>query len=387
MGSTVAPEGARIEAALAERWRTWAREVALPFWREQRRSSGLFLERLHLDGSADETAPLRLRTHARQVYVFAHAYLMGLDEAGGEVARDGFEVMVASGYRPDGSAGWIHALTPAGDVLDGRRDLYDHAFVLLALAYLLRLQPPPADARRLLDATTALFDTVFAASHGGFAETAEGGLPRRQNPHMHLLEASLALFETTGDAAHLARARALVDLFRERFFDRRRGVVREYFTGDWSLLPGDGSDRVEPGHLAEWVWLLDRVERLMGEPTAAERQILFANALRLGITPGSDGFLVDETDPHGTPLGDSRRLWPQTELLKALVVQARSTGDPKLWQQADAVTERLFQTYLAEVPAGTWRDRFTVAGVPAVDHIPASTLYHLLGVVATIAPA
>jgi hypothetical protein len=28
---------------------------------------------------------------------------------------------------------------------------------------------------------------------------------------------------------------------------------------------------------------------------------------------------------------------------------------------------------------GTWRDSFTLAGAPAVDHIPASTLYYLFG--------
>lgn len=78
---------------------------------------------------------------------------------------------------------------------------------------------------------------------------------------------------------------------------------------------------------------------------------------------------------------------PQTEYLKALVVEARARQDVGLADEARAVSERLFATYLAETPPGTWRDRFTLAGAPAVDHIPASTLYHLFGVFAELMPA
>src|SRR2546430_13023820 len=49
---------------------------------------------------------------------------------------------------------------------------------------------------------------------------AEVKLPRRQNPHMHLLEALLALHVATGEKNWLRRAGALVDLFKRRFADR-----------------------------------------------------------------------------------------------------------------------------------------------------------------------
>ncbi|MBN9011423.1 MAG: AGE family epimerase/isomerase, partial [Rhizobiales bacterium] len=86
---------------------------------------------------------------------------------------------------------------------------------------------------RLIGATLATIDHTLAAPNGGWAESDRHELPRRQNPHMHLFEASLALYEITGEPAHLARASSIFDLFRQRFFDPRHRVIREYFGLDW----------------------------------------------------------------------------------------------------------------------------------------------------------
>jgi len=171
-------------------------------------------------------------------------------------------------------------------------------------------------------------------------------------------------------------------LFRDRFFDREAHVLREFFAADWSRLPDGTSDRVEPGHMAEWVWLLRRYAAHTAVPVDQWCVPLLERALALGRPSNADGFLTDLTDLAGVPQEDSRRLWRQTELIKALVVEARTRSEPALAGTAVAVSERLFRTYLAETPTGTWRDRFTLGGQPAIDHIPASTLYHLFGILA-----
>jgi mannose-6-phosphate isomerase len=229
------------------------------------------------------------------------------------------------------------------------------------------------------------FDTIFSAPHGGYAETAAGGTPRRQNPHMHLFEAMLSLFELTGEPHFLARAGQLFGLWRTRWFDDAGGSLREFFAADWSLLPDGGSEVFEPGHHMEWVWLLRRYERLSGRSVTILADALFARGEALGLKPSSAGFIVDETDGEGSPRQDSRRLWSQTEYLKALIVQARAHGDDALYERARTLSDRLFATYLAGVPAGGWRDRFSIEGELKVDHIPASTLYHLFGVLAELA--
>lgn len=378
-----------VEAVLRDplrAWQRWARDEALPLWRRTGFDDdlGLFYERLHLDGRPDLAAGSRLRTQARQIYVYAHAHRMGLDPEGLATARRALLTLRAKAWGPDGRAGWVHRLDAMGGVEDATRDLYDHAFVLLMLAHYLHASGE-SFVRPWIDQTLAEIDDVFRAEHGGLAETAAGGLPRRQNPHMHLFEAMHALYEATGAARFLARAGELFQLFRTRFYDDGHGVVREFFAGDWSHLPDGSSDRVEPGHLAEWTWLLRRHERLAHRPVGDLAPRLLLNALRLGTAPERPHLLADETDLDGRPRSDSRRLWCQTELIKALVVEARASGDVALAERAAAVSATLFREYLSDTPAGTWRDRFTLDGRLVVDHVPASTFYHLFGVLTELA--
>ena len=71
-------------------------------------------------------------------------------------------------------------------------------------------------------------------------------LPRRQNPHMHLLEALLALHVATSEKNWLRRAGVLVDLFRRRLVDPATGALIEFFTADWQQAPGTGARCASP---------------------------------------------------------------------------------------------------------------------------------------------
>ena len=355
----------------------WVRRSALPFWLgcavdEQ----GLFYETLALDGTPQPEVELRLRTGMRQVYVFAHAAHLALTDRQPALALAERLVdrLRACAWARDGRPGWVARFRRNGEVTDDRRDLYDHAFALHALGYLYQATRN-ARYKTWIDETLAVIDQMLQAPHGGWAESDRGDLPRRQNPHMHLFEASLALFETTGDARHLARAGEIFGLFRSRFFDDATGFLTEFFGPAWQMSPDFGSERTYPGHLAEWTWLLRRYQRATGRPVDGLCTALFSSAVRLG-RDGS-GFLVDEADATGRPLVDRRRLWAQTEYLKALIVQGSAGRDAGLLEEADALVQRLFATYLASVPRGGWLDQFTLDGRPSATAIPASTFYHL----------
>ena len=82
----------------------------------------------------------------------------------------------------------------------------------------------------------------------------------------------------------------------------------EYFEEDWAKIEPVS---VEPGHQAEWVWILKGFERITGCPTARPCGELMEAAMR--STDAATGCLIDETDADG----DIRRLWPQTEIAKA----------------------------------------------------------------------
>lgn len=360
------------------RYVDWVCRDALPFWAENAfdPGTGLFREKLHLDGTPDTSADIRIRTHMRQVYVFAHAAHLGLmpRDTALATATAALRTMRDRAWAPDGIPGWAHRLTYSGDLVDAHRDLYDHAFVLHALAWMAKATGD-ATYRVWIDETLAAIDTLMAAPAGGWAESDKHELPRRQNPHMHLFEANQALYETSGEARHLARAAELAGLFRTRFFDETLATLREFFGPEWQLGDSYGSGRFEPGHMVEWVWLLRRYERSTAQPVARHTAALFASAEQIGMDRA--GFLLDEVDISGRPLSNGRRLWPQTEYLKACMVEFETRGDRSLLDNGNAMAERVCHTYLQGAKPGLWIDRFDLEGKIAVDHVPASILYHL----------
>lgn len=368
-----------------DRYLAWMTGAALPFWLERAADArGLFQETLTLCGEPGP-GPLRLRTGMRQVYVFAHAARLGLSDRDRSLALAVrmMDALRGLAWSPDGRPGWVARFDREGKVLDDRRDLYDHAFALLALGHLAQATGD-AIYRTWIDQTMEVIERMHAP-HGGWHQDDRHELPRSQNPHMHLFEASLGLFDTTGEARHLARAGEIFGLLRGRFIDPDAGLLTEFFGPRWERSPAFRSERLDPGHMMEWTWLLRRYERATGHAVGRLCEALFGNALRLGLDRA--GFLVDEVDALGRPLVDRRRLWPQTEYLKGLIAQASTKAGAErgtLLGQADALVERLLASYLAASPAGTWCDQFDLDGRPTATAVPASTLYHLLGPAAEI---
>lgn len=367
-------------SAAATRAKTWMIEKALPLWRENGvdRQRGGFVESLTLTGAPDYHAVRRLRVQARQIYVFSHAHDLGWDGDGdgAALAAEGFDYLVDRGWRADGEPGWVHRLTPSGKIDDSRRDAYDHAFVLLACAWAYRATGDTqilGVARQTLD----YLDEAMGAENGGWLEGAPHQGPRRQNPHMHALEAFLALHEATGDDVWLARARQIFTLFETHFMCADTGRLTEYFEDDWRPANGAHHDRYEPGHHAEWVWLLRRYAEASGTGTERQADALYDYAVKRGIDP-KNGLLWDEVSDGGQVRRASQRCWPQTELLKARLARIEAGHNGAARDNAEATIDALLDRYLAVSPEGGWMDCFDAKGRPAADAIPASTLYHLM---------
>jgi mannose-6-phosphate isomerase len=349
----------------------WLFGQALPFWSGVGHEGGGrgAREHLQLDGSAAAVPFKRMRVQARQIYAFSHAALLGWAD-GERLARDGYGFITGCGEKATG--GWVRVLSAAGDgVLDAAVDLYDQAFVLLALAWYARLTGS-AEALQRARRTVAWIRTHMAVAPCGFhnAVPVEAG-PRQQNPHMHLLEAALALYETSGDSCYATLAHDLVDLFRGYLFDRETGTVGELFLPNWSPVPGG---RVEPGHQYEWVWLLHQYERQTGIGVSTEIDRLFRFAREYG-TDAKTALVWDGVNRDGSAPRRSTRLWPQTEALKAHVamVQRGAGGGMAI----PGIVRNLGTRFFTGCPAGAWIDHFDAAGQPIVDKIPTSSFYHV----------
>jgi mannose/cellobiose epimerase-like protein (N-acyl-D-glucosamine 2-epimerase family) len=352
-------------------------EHALPLWAREGwdRSRGGFTERLDIKGNADYLAPRRIRVQARQIYCFAKAAEIGWYPQGRELAAKGIEYLLAKAKSPDGRPGFVHLLDPDGSVANPMRDAYDHAFILLALATFYELNRDAAIGDEIAS-LVGFLDSHLRSPHGGFVEGIPAVLPRRQNPQMHLFEAMIATFDATHDPVYQNRAGNLYSLFVANLYDPQRQILGEYFEDDWSRIE---PVTVEPGHQAEWVWLLKGFERITGCPTARYRSQLLDSALR--YREEATGCLFDEGNANGQVGKFTRRLWPQTEIAKAWIAQAEA-GDENAADEARQALARLYRYYLNHPVAGGWYDQFDRDGRSLVDFIPASSFYHVLCAVA-----
>ena len=350
-----------------DRVRDWLFRQALPLWADAGiDAAGRFFEKLDFDGRPITGRPRRTRVQARQVYVFAEAASLGWAE-GAEIARRGLDVLIRDYRRDDGL--WIRATDDAGAVIDAAPDLYDLAFVLFALAAAHRVLHDER-ARPLALATLAAIETQMADPvHGGWQEALPPVLPRRQNPHMHMLEALLAWQAVAPEPAFEAAARRVLDLFAARFFDREHLMLGEFFTADWAIAPGAAGQVIEPGHHMEWIWLLDQARRLGLDGRDLLAQALFASALTNGVN--AKGLMVREIDRIGVVRDGGPRLWGQTEAIRTFLLRGQT-------ERALTLTDALFATHLATATPGLWIDNFDAEGVAEDADVPASSLYHLM---------
>jgi mannose/cellobiose epimerase-like protein (N-acyl-D-glucosamine 2-epimerase family) len=375
--------------------RPWLLEHVCPFWlRRIADPAGGFIEELDALGSPIGRARRTTLVQARLTYVFSHAYHLSGDPSFGEAARHGLAFLVNTARAPDG--GWFRAVSTEGATLDNARDTYDHAFVLFALAWYFRATQD-ASAIQLADATwQSMQERLADPRHGGFFEEFAPGrselrLPRRQNPHMHLLEALLALHVATGEKNWLRRAGAIIDLFKRRYADPANGALIEFFSRDWLPMPGGQGNLREPGHQFEWVWLLHEYYRLSrDESVLPYAQRLFAFGETFGIERGAAldgqglaGAVFDGVDAAGTLTAGTKLLWPQTEYVKALIARTEWQGDAA----ARAAIPRhlaLIAEHFLKPDGATWHNQLARDGRPVSTATPARVLYHLFLMVAEV---
>ena len=339
----------------------WCVSQALPQWEQSaKKDDDSWVEHLCLDGSPDLEAERRWRVLARQVYVYAKSTSLGWYD-GLKTAEDTYRKMKA--------VGWVHRVNADGDITNDMRDLYDHAFYILAASSLYAATQKPEylqDAEALL----AWIETSLKHPSGGWKETSLSKKTdeRRQNPHMHLLEASLFLYSVTHAPNHLKTAKKVFSLFEKYFLDD--GTISEFFGSDWTLLPGEKGQTAEPGHAMEWIWLLGQYSKATGADVADYQTALYRRSLNQ-----RGYFLLDEETKSGRIRRETTRLWVQTEVIKAHLAMAE-TNVPGAREMAAASIDALFPTFLTN--SGLWNDQINACGANIAKTIPVSTFYHIL---------
>ncbi len=361
----------------------WLFEKSLPVWASAAwdTASGGFVEALSFEGQPIVDAQRRGRVTPRQIFSFARARRLGWDADGRATAliEQGLEYLDGPARSPIG--GWAHILSGQGKVEDPRRSLYDHAFVLLAAAEATAVLGHPTAERIGGEALSILFDVFEDKAQGGFTEADLAPGEKHTNPHMHLLEAFMAWFEATGEPAALAASERIALLFEKHFFDPENGSLREVTETDFTLTDAS-KDFVEPGHCAEWAYLLYALDGHIDRDTASWRRRLIRFAERHG-TVEQGQYYGNRLAIDGSWIDGDRRLWPQLERFRAGLYHPEVFAQGK----AEAVLRDVWRDYLSQGENWSFVDRFSANGQPTSENVPASMLYHLLTAFGPILPS
>jgi mannose/cellobiose epimerase-like protein (N-acyl-D-glucosamine 2-epimerase family)/glycosyltransferase involved in cell wall biosynthesis len=356
----------------------WLFDVALPLWWEDGADHirGGFHEAIDLDGRP-LAQPHRARVLARQAFTYCEAGRLGWNGPWREASRHALEYFRQHFVTADATV--VSVVDLDGRPIESNFDLYDQAFALLAYASGHRVFGEAGGWRRQALALRQALTQFYPHPRGGFLEDRNGRLPQRSNPHMHLLEATLAWIPLDDDPAWRRMSDAIAALCLEKFIDPATGALREFFAADWSPAPGLDGRICEPGHHYEWAFLLDRWARLTGRPRpeAAARLIAFADSS--GLDPRR-GVVVNAVLTDGTVHDPAARLWAQAERIRAYLAHRRTDDEI-------AAAIKGLRRFLTTPTPGLWFDRLTAADIFIHEPARATSLYHIIGAVSELAAA
>jgi sulfoquinovose isomerase len=291
-----------------------------------------------LDNDGTPLGDLRqLHATTRMVHCFAIAHLLG--RPGADRLVDHGMAYLWEKHRDHKHGGYVWSLNDDG-VVDGTKQAYGHAFVLLAASSAKTVGHPLAD-RMLADVTDVLNARFWEEKNGAVAEEfRENWSPfssyRGQNSNMHLTESLMAGFEATGDRQYLDKALRISSLIIGHHAANLGYRVAEHFDEDWIFDPDyKGSDMFRPagttpGHWLEWARLLLQLWVLDGRtkawlPDAAAK--LFRSSVDLGWDKETGGFFYT-LDWGNQPLLRHKLWWPHCEAIGAAHWLAASSQDP-----------------------------------------------------------
>lgn len=338
---------------------------------------GGFYERLGKAFQPIPTGQRRLVTQCRQLSIYAHASLKQ-NNALLHKLKPHFEHIVGRYQDPDTGL-WHFSLDDHGAVKDRTCDLYALTFVIFSSSHYYRAtrdERATEVAAQVLD----LIDTRFRMAQG-FAEglNPDGSFTnaiRRQDPHMHLLEACLFAQEVWGDAIYEKMADELVLLFKTHFFDEKSCALPEDYTDDLKPHPEKGHI-FEPGHYGEWVWLLKKHAFMKGEPARHDTLCLqlLAWANRYGWDE-THGGIYDGVGPNGEIIEDTKRIWPFCEILKANALMLNAAPDRQAIKDRTRDMVDVFEAQYMD-DRGFWVEWLNRDLTPAADYMPGTTPYHV----------
>lgn len=296
----------------------WLSNHLVPFWCAYGYDSGskTWFDELDLSG-APVAVPRRVLVQARQAAVLAIMSRFDAFNVPEERLEAALQIILQRAIGPTGRVN--HSLSSDGrKIFDVAGDLYDAEFVLFALAELAKTLGPTNQINKAID--SVFFHAVQNNRHpmGGLWESLEPRPhgSRSQNPHMHMVEAFLSLYEVTGNKKYLDESKAIIDFVLTCGRPNKLNAIQELWRSDGQSDESVIKIEIEPGHQFEWSFLIYRYSQLSGDQYTEIVSLLHDIGERCGVEPHS-GFIYELVDERGDGASNTSRFWTHCERLRS----------------------------------------------------------------------
>ncbi len=284
---------------------------------------------------------------ARFVHNFAVGDLLGGPDWCRSAAHHGVDALLGPHRADDGGYPWLLA---GREVAHPARTCYAHAFVLLAFSTAARAGIPRAESR-IAETFDLLDERFYEPDHGLCRGKLDADWEpvesyRGQNANMHVCEAALSAYETTGEERYLDRAYGVAERLALELADGGDGLVWEHYTEDWEHDWSYNRDRprhlfrpwgYQPGHLLEWAKLLCSLADHRPEGWLVDRaRRFFDAAVRDGWDDDRGGFVYN-VDREGEVVAAEKYYWPLSEGVAAAARLGERTDDERYWEWYDRI--------------------------------------------------
>ena len=333
----------------------------LPFWSRMVRENGSFPGRIDIDGRCDDSAPVGAVMAFRMLWMFSAVSRYLKDEQAGQIA-DRLYGYVTDVFVDKDRGGVWWAVLPDGTVHCDKKQSYAIGFAIYALseyAFLRGSKGAEKMAMRLFD---CLEERVWDDCHHGYVEAlAADWTPLddvrlsdkdmnavfTMNTHLHILEPYANLYRLTSDAAVRNAVMRLLDIFRDRIYDKGTSHLGSFFDSDWKRLDSE----ISYGHDIEASWLICEAADTVGSRDKSYYGL--ADSL---VRACEDGFMSDGSLVYRSDSGlrdEERHWWVQAEAAVGIMKMYKRTGETRWLDRCRKVWDYISKN-IVDNQGGEW---------------------------------
>ena len=344
------------------------KENILPFWIDNTvdNEKGGFYGKVYGDHTPDRGALKAIVLNTRILWTFSKAYEVFGGEAYAALAHRAFDYICDYFWDKDfGGAYWM--LNSDGAPIDVVKRTYGQAFIVYALAeYYAAFKNEKA-----LDMAMKTFKLIqdhVAMDNGGYLDSVtrdwqydpglmvwsynREGSPKLLNSHLHMFEATMTLYDATGDDY----VKKVLKEFLEFLIDVCVEKDSHHLKAGMDAKGNRADHEINYGHDAECCYLMTWSARLIGDDALRERADaivldIMDHVLDEAIDPVNGGMFYEINTETGEQMR-SKSWWAQAEGITSFFNCYQISGDEKYLDAAIGIWDYVEENVVD--PTGEW---------------------------------